>query len=398
MPILDCNSPRFVYSVDPTQVIDWTGKVVSKSIPPWSTAECSGSSQLIPFRGSYLAIVHERVHRPGFGQRQYQRRFVKFDADFHVIGLSRRFSFTESGEGEFCCGLCWHPDGERFVVTYGVLDREAWIGTVLADDVCIMLDREEVVHYTIPSGRTPPHNATPPVNHAGGGTPPLRYNQPLLTQSQVDEAVRERTSRGLPLHNDVVPWKNWDNWLATLACPVNDKDAPILDAGGDHNSAFLPGLVKLGYTRLLNVNIDGAAGVPDGINHLKADITDMYLVRDSNFAFVACLSVIEHGVDWRKFFREMARVIRPNGRLFISFDYWGELIDAGDRTAFGAPVRIIDATEVQAMVTYATGLGFLLDGDELDLQCCDPVVNWMGLDFTFMSLLFHRTVDQRIRG
>lgn len=389
MPIIGSDPPQFVYSLDPTRIIGWSGWFTATNESPWALAECGGSGQVIPFHEGYLALVHERVARAGLGQRQYQRRWVYFDRDMRVAKVSQRFQFA-AGEGEFCCGLCWHPDRERLVVTYGVLDREAWIGTVLADDVFSMLEQRK----TVAGPQTIMIPVSVPSVLTADLSPPLRYNQPLLTQSQVDAAVQERVKRGLPLHNDVVPWKNWDNWLATLACVDiggGNRDHIVMDAGGDHNSAFLPGLHKLGYSRLWNLNTDITVpkSTGEGIHWLCADITSTGF-GDKHFDFVACLSVIEHGVNWRRFIGEMARVIRPGGHLFVSYDYWETPINTGDRTAFGAPVWLPDADEVRALVTYATGRGFLLTGGELDLECRDRVVSWLGLDFTFMSLLFRR--------
>jgi ubiquinone/menaquinone biosynthesis C-methylase UbiE len=43
--------------------------------------------------------------------------------------------------------------------------------------------------------------------------------------------------------------------------------------------------------------------------------------NDQMFDYVTSLSVIEHGVNIEKYFREMSRIIKSNGYLLTSTDY-----------------------------------------------------------------------------
>ena len=91
-----------------------------------------GGSQLIPFDDGWLALVHEtHLHD---GQRHYRHRFVGFDASLRLRSVSRPFFFQTRGV-EFAAGLAWRPDGRQLLVSYGVEDREAWLGAVDAEDV-----------------------------------------------------------------------------------------------------------------------------------------------------------------------------------------------------------------------------------------------------------------------
>ena len=45
---------------------------------------------------------------------------------------------------EFAAGLAWHPDGKRLVVSYGLADRESWLGTFGADDLMRVLGQVAV--------------------------------------------------------------------------------------------------------------------------------------------------------------------------------------------------------------------------------------------------------------
>ena len=168
----------------------------------------------------------------------------------------------------------------------------------------------------------------------------------------------------------------------------------ILDAGAGDESAFLPGLRKLGHLWLSGCNTDTKWGgrYADGIDIDNADITAMPY-NDGAFDFIACLSVIEHGVDVPKFLSEAARVLKPGGHLFISTDYWQDPIDCGGRMAFGAPVRIFDWGAI-GRLEY--GGPMCLDCGSrtrlIDYRCEDRTVQWIGLEYTFINLLFRKSL------
>lgn len=221
-------------------------------------------------------------------------------------------------------------------------------------------------------------------------------NGPLVSDTEASRAEVFALVQGLPFHGE--HWKNWDSVLATAHC-VNscDPDGRVLDAGACRDpkspSAFLPGLGRFGFTRRFGINLDEKEKViDDGAIYNHGDITHSQF-DTGFFDFVACLSTIEHGVDEFKFLREMARIITPGGQLFVSFDYWHDPIDTGDRTAFGAPVRVFDMLDVLKMVEFANDRNLILAGrahKTLQLRCQDKVVKWLGLEYTFMNLLFRK--------
>ncbi len=216
-------------------------------------------------------------------------------------------------------------------------------------------------------------------------------NAALQTAHDVDRAYVELVSIGLPFHND--RFKNWDAAIALChVCDKVDLDEPILDAGAcrdpQYPSPFLPGLQKLGYRHLTGCNLDEPrVDYSNGIHYEPGDITKLRH-GDGTFGYVACLSVIEHGVDWRLFVDEMARVIRSGGHLFVSFDYWQNKIES-KAVAFGAPHNIFDSSEVLRMVSYAGDRGLNLTSP-MNLTCNERVVKWYGMEYTFCNLLFNR--------
>jgi tetratricopeptide (TPR) repeat protein len=127
-PILEPDKPlRFMYR--PGEVVDDEGATVIKHNTGLATDHISGSSQLVPFEGGWLSICHEARNLPGSHLRYYYHRFAMYGSDFSLHKLSRPFVFHDK-QIEFCAGLCWHPDSNHLVLSYGVKDCEAWLAVV----------------------------------------------------------------------------------------------------------------------------------------------------------------------------------------------------------------------------------------------------------------------------
>lgn len=132
MPQVDGPTLRFLYSCDPTRVVDETGRTITETTPGIAADHFRGGSQLIAFSGGWLALIHE-VHMDG-STRRYKHRFVWFDAMNVLRTVTRQFFFQANGI-EYAAGLAWHPDGKRLLISYGVGDSEAWIATMDALEV-----------------------------------------------------------------------------------------------------------------------------------------------------------------------------------------------------------------------------------------------------------------------
>lgn len=218
-------------------------------------------------------------------------------------------------------------------------------------------------------------------------------NAPLRNEDAVKVAKLFMAVHKLPLHSD--RWKNWDNMLAIhQALRTTDKDGAVLDAGACRDpgspSVFLPGLKTLGYSNLFGCNLDEPEGttVVDDIAYSRQDITKSEYPTEF-FDYVACLSVIEHGVDFRHYFAEMSRLLKSGGYLFTSFDYWPTPVDTKGAMAFGAPVRVFTKEDVMNMVVFAHGMGLKVTKEPV-LDTTQTVVNWIGIDYTFFNLLLRK--------
>ena len=210
----------------------------------------------------------------------------------------------------------------------------------------------------------------------------MMVNAALRSEVELQKAIREIEKNEWPVHPDRP--KNWDCLMAfDLVRAIIGIDDPILDAGADRMSTFLPTLDHLGYKHLHGINLLNYAGKSGNISYLLGDITDTKLAPQ-HFAFVACLSTIEHSVDIDSFMRESARILRPKGHLFVSTDFWRDRIDTHI-----PGWNIFTPLEIRGIVQIAAECGLRLTSD-LDLECNERTCNHAGLEYTFISLLFQR--------
>lgn len=135
MPVIDpsWNAPlRFVYRLN--HIVDEYGRDVAKFPNRLDVGHISGGSQVIPFFGGWLALVHEAMYHDS--QRYYQHRFAYFNADLSLRGLSLPFVFFDR-QIEFAAGLAQLGEFD-LIMSFGVRDREAWLARIDATDVLEM--------------------------------------------------------------------------------------------------------------------------------------------------------------------------------------------------------------------------------------------------------------------
>jgi hypothetical protein len=128
---------------------------------PQSVGSIRGGSQLIPYEGGYIAVVHEvySVAREALGANSllgffpqpargpiayksnivYMHRFVRFDDKLTTATLGAPFYF-EDYQIEFCAGLA-HFAG-KYVLSYGVNDKFARIALVDPEVVRDLLPKD----------------------------------------------------------------------------------------------------------------------------------------------------------------------------------------------------------------------------------------------------------------
>jgi len=215
-------------------------------------------------------------------------------------------------------------------------------------------------------------------------------NGTLKTRAEWEAAFENAKRLHVPLHRG--PEKNWDHLAAVTTILANtDRSARILDAGAEIYSNVLPALFLYGYRDLHGINLSFTAPTRRGpIRYIPGDLTRTPY-PDQHFDAITCLSVIEHGVPLSDYFHEMYRLLKPNGLLITSTDYYPTPIDTRGKIAHGTPIKILSQPEIHAALELAQSVGFERTG-ELNLECHDKPIRWeqYGLDYTFVLFTLHK--------
>ncbi|MEP7273561.1 MAG: glycosyltransferase [Acidobacteriota bacterium] len=139
MPVVsaDVSVPTWLYHVHPTVVIerrDGRTTETRRHQSPSGLIDARGGSQLLPFLDGWICLIHEVAWMP---RRIYLHRFVRFDSEFRVSGLTEPFYLLNKGI-EFAAGLA--REGDRFVVSFGVHDSSAHLAFLDVEKVLARLD------------------------------------------------------------------------------------------------------------------------------------------------------------------------------------------------------------------------------------------------------------------
>lgn len=143
MPFVDGENLRVIYSTYPEVILsisnpedDATTTVDSAQAEASMTpGNLRGGSQAIATPEGWLFVIHT-VDASG-EDRTYLHRFVLMSRALRVIAMSRPFHFRKRGV-EFCAGLA--VDGDRVVASFGVDDREAWLGVFRLSEILTGLE------------------------------------------------------------------------------------------------------------------------------------------------------------------------------------------------------------------------------------------------------------------
>jgi hypothetical protein len=212
------------------------------------------------------------------------------------------------------------------------------------------------------------------------------HNAVLKHREEVDAAVGQVRTLGLPLVDNTS--KNWDSLAALdLILRCTDKKARIFDAGGELYSMILPWLFLYGYRNLSAGNLVFQTPIKKGpIIYSYSDI--VHTGNESNaYDAITCLSVIEHGVNLRSYFCEMARILKPGGLLINSADYFETAVDTKSQIAYGVPIHIFTRAEITQALEIAAQFGLTPTGP-LDLRAEEKVVNWKEYELSYTFVIF----------
>ena len=131
MPVMDMpfhyvkwSNPTEVVKVDPVTGVATTAFLTDR-VP--LNGDFRGGSQLVRFRGYYLAVVHEvNLFKSEVGRKDgvYRHRFLMWDDKFNLVKYSRDFAFMDA-HVEFAVGMV--EQGSDMLISFGFQDNAAYI-------------------------------------------------------------------------------------------------------------------------------------------------------------------------------------------------------------------------------------------------------------------------------
>jgi SAM-dependent methyltransferase len=226
------------------------------------------------------------------------------------------------------------------------------------------------------------------LKNAGAQFPPRMpskgwLNTTLQSKAQSQEAFDEAVACGLPPHPDVP--KNWDA-LSTLKSILEhtSKAGAVLEVGAPLYSVMLQWLYLYGYRNLQGIDLVFHKKMRRGpIQYEYGDLTQTRFQNESYDSIIS-MSVIEHHVDLDKYFKEMSRLLKPQGRLFTSTDYWETPVDTLGEEAYGGPIHIFSRSDIEDMLQTAASFG-LFPTSPPNFDCDEKAVCWerFQLNYTF---------------
>lgn len=193
-----------------------------------------------------------------------------------------------------------------------------------------------------------------PLSSAQSNTPVALM---LGSKEEINNGKKFLETMGLPGHHD--SQKNWDLAL-TLSLLLNytKVDEFVLDAGSGSKAVFARSAKSLGYSRVYACDLQEIV-VPN-IEKSRQNI-EATNYPSSFFSFIACHSVIEHGVSIETFFSEMYRILKPGGIFAVSTDFWPEYEDYSHLFPYGvdnSPMKLYDNNTLNDLFSIASTLGF----------------------------------------
>lgn len=194
----------------------------------------------------------------------------------------------------------------------------------------------------------------------------------LLTRPEIDQYTSMLNNSGLLGHGMIC--KNFD--IAKIIPYIEDGN--ILDMGSA-GSYILENVIRLGR-KGLKYGIDlsypeGYESPVEDIKYFRGDLMQTPF-EDGLFDYITCLSVIEHEVDYNLLAKECARLLRPNGKLFLTFDYWEPKVDTSDvgTKLYGLKWNILDKKDVLGLIDALSVNGLKMES-EMDWTTMYTVIN-----------------------
>src|SRR5918992_5506949 len=220
------------------------------------------------------------------------------------------------------------------------------------------------------------------------------HNSVLKNSYEVNYSIGRLDSLGLFPHPDRV--KSWDTYKMVDIINKADRLSLILDVGCNC-SPIMPMLKRLGFKNLYgcdlfprkmhHTSMEGEYSLNTLITEIYEDQTFNISVQDlektnfqdNMFDYITSLSVIEHGVNIQNYFKEMNRIMKKDGILLTSTDYWPDKIPNTVKTKDNPkrhPDNVFSREEIEKdVLKTAEQNGFMLT-EPIDFIYEDKVVHY----------------------
>lgn len=209
----------------------------------------------------------------------------------------------------------------------------------------------------------------------------------LQNRQEIDAATLKIQSLCLPLHLDI--HKNWDHLLLYSAIATIDKQSQIIDLGCGE-CCTLNFLAALGFKNLHGIDLQIGYDANTAYTLHQGNLTQTPLVSGECDVAIS-VSVIEHGVDLAAFFAEVSRLLKTDGLLFVTTDYWSEYIEINSSIQpFGLEWKVFSAPDIEQLIALAQENNLVL-AEAGDIPASsDRTVSWYDYKYSFIALLFRK--------
>ncbi|HAP67324.1 MAG TPA: hypothetical protein DCQ99_05930 [Nitrospinae bacterium] len=217
---------------------------------------------------------------------------------------------------------------------------------------------------------------------------------------EIGEANKFLNKKGLQKHSTE---KNWDMYhLYTILEPM-PREINLIDIGCG-KLMTLKLLYAMGFKNLYGIDLSISLrsrlsqatrmwrrrSLKATFHLYKYDITKTRF-SDQAFDVGICISVLEHGVNLEKFLAESHRILKKEGLLFITTDYWEEDIKVNhDNKPFDLPWKIFSKKDIEQFIKLSYDYGFSLYKDSFIPECRDRCVLWNNQEYTFLCMVLKK--------
>ena len=218
---------------------------------------------------------------------------------------------------------------------------------------------------------------------------------------EIGEASKFLIRKGLPGYPGGE--KNWDLYNLYRIVELMPRTIKIVDLGCRGLMA-LKFLYAMGFRNLygIDLTITQRERLNQAIRMLRERSlrVPFHLCRGNltktkfpnhTFDLAVCTSTIEHGVKLEEFLSESKRILKPEGILFVSTDYWVEEIKAREETGlFGLPHKVFSERDIKHFIELAQPFGFSLYKNSVIPTCSDRCILLNKQEFTFLCMVFKK--------